>query len=76
MIFHYSHKCNRNEAALVVKNLPANAREAKDAGSLSVWEDYLKKEMAIHSIVPAWRVSWTEEPGGLQFKGLQRVGYN
>ena len=73
MTFHYSHKCNKNKVALVVRNLPANARKAKDAGSLSVWEDALKKEMAIHSIVLARRISGTEEPGGLQSNGLQRV---
>ena len=30
------------------------------------WEDPLKKEMAIHSSIPAWRIPWTEEPGRLQ----------
>ena len=30
--------------------------------------------MATHSSIPAWRILWTEEPGGLQFMGLQRVG--
>ena len=34
-------------------------------------EDPLKKEMAIHSSIPAWRIAWTEEPGGLQLIGLQ-----
>ena len=36
-------------------------------------EDRLEEEMATHSSIPAWRIPWTEEPGGLQFKGLQRV---
>ena len=54
-----------------VKNLPA------------VWEtwvrslgreDPLEKEMATHSGILAWRVPWTEEPGGLQPMVLQRVG--
>ena len=35
------------------------------------WEDALEKEMATHSSVLAWRISWTEEPGGLQSMGLQ-----
>ena len=35
------------------------------------WEDPLEKEMATHSSVLAWRISWTEEPGGLQSRGLQ-----
>ena len=37
-------------------------------------EDPLEKEMATHSSILAWRISWTEEPGGLQSMGLQRVG--
>ena len=32
--------------------------------------------MAIHSSVLAWRIPWTEEPGGLQFMGSQRVGHD
>ena len=36
--------------------------------------DLLEKEMAIHSSILAWRIPWTEEPGGLQSVGLQRVG--
>ena len=38
-----------------------------------VWEDLLEKEMATHSSILAWRILWTEEPGGLQSMGLQRV---
>ena len=37
------------------------------------WEDPLEKGMATHSSIPAWRVAWTEEPGGLQSMGSQRV---
>ena len=40
------------------------------------WEDPLEKEMATHSSILAWRIPWTEEPGGLQFTGSQRVGHN
>ena len=40
------------------------------------WEDSLEKEMATHSSILAWRIPWTEEPGGLQSMGLQRVGHN
>ena len=35
------------------------------------WEDPLEKEMATHSSILAWRISWTEEPGGLQSTGSQ-----
>ena len=37
-------------------------------------EDPLEKEMATHSSILAWRIPWTEEPGGLQFMGSQRAG--
>jgi len=39
-------------------------------------EDPLEKEMATYSSILAWRIPWTEEPGGLQSTGLQRVGHN
>jgi len=39
-------------------------------------EDPLEKEMATHSSILAWRIPWTEEPGGLQSIGSQRVGHN
>ena len=39
------------------------------------WEDPLKEGMATHSSILSWRIPWTEEPGGLQSMGLQRVGH-
>jgi len=39
-------------------------------------EDPLEKGMATHSSILAWRILWTEEPGGLQSMGSQRVGHN
>ena len=39
-------------------------------------EDFLEKEMATHSSILAWKIPWTEEPGGLQSMGSQRVGHN
>ena len=39
-------------------------------------EDPLEKEMAAHSSILAWKISWTEEPGGLQSVGSQRVGHD
>ena len=39
-------------------------------------EDPLEKEMATYSSILAWRIPWIEEPGGLQFMGLQRVGHD
>ena len=41
-----------------------------------VREDPLEKEMATHSNILAWRIPWTEEPGGLQSLGSQRVGHD
>ena len=40
------------------------------------WEDPLEKGMATHSSILAWRIPWTEEPGGLQSMGSHRVGHN
>ena len=40
------------------------------------WEDLLEMEMATDSSFLAWRIPWTEEPGGLQSMGLKRVGHN
>ena len=57
----------------VVKNLPA--RQEMRVQSLG-WEDALEEEIAAHSSILAWRIPWTEEPGGLQFMGLQRVGHD
>ena len=60
----------------MVKNLPANAGDTKDAGSIPGREDPLEEEMATHSSILVWRIPWTEEPGGLQSMGSQRVGHD
>ena len=59
--------------AQTVKNLPA-MQEIK--GQSLDWEDPLEKGMATHSRILTWISPWTEEPGGLQSMGLQRVRYN
>ena len=57
----------------MVKNLPA----VQETWVQSLdQEDTMKKGMATHSIILAWRIPWTEEPGGLQSVGLQRVGHD
>ena len=57
--------------AHLVKNLPAvQETQVRSLG----WEDSLEKEMATHSNILAWKISRTEEPGGLQSMGSQRVG--
>ena len=57
----------------MVKNLPA--MQETMVQSLG-WEDSLEKGMATHSSILAWRIPRTEEPGGLQSMGLQRVSYD
>ena len=59
--------------AQMVKNLPAG--QETPVRSLDP-EDLLEKEMAAHSSILAWRISWTEEPGRLQSMGLQRVEHD
>ena len=57
----------------MVKCLPA----MRETGVRSLgWEDPLEKEMATHSSTLAWKIPWTEEPGGLQSMGSQRVGHD
>ena len=59
--------------AQLVKNLPATQKTW-------IWslgrEDPLEKGMTTHSSILAWRIPWTQEPGGLQSMGLQRVGHD
>ena len=58
----------------MVKNPPANAGDPVQ--SLSGCKDPLEKEMATHSSTLACKIPWTEEPGGLQSMGSQRVRYD
>ena len=57
----------------VVKNPPAMWETW--VGSLG-WEDPLKEGMETHSSILAWRIPWSEGPGGLQSMGSQRVGHD
>ena len=50
----------------MAKNLPAKAGDIRDVGLILGSGTSLDKEMAAHSSIPAWRISWTEEPGELQ----------
>ena len=58
----------------VVKNLHANAGEKGDTGSIPGSGRSLEEGMAIHSSILTGKIPWTEEPGGLQSMGSQRVG--
>ena len=59
--------------AQMVKNLPAMLETwVQSLG----WEDALEEGMETHSSILAWRIPWTEEPGGLQTMGSQRVRHD
>ena len=62
--------CALRALALVVKNPPANAGDIRDASSIS---GSGRSSEGRHGTILAWRIPWTEEPGGLQSKGSQRV---
>ena len=56
--------------AQMVKSLPAAWETwARSLG----WEDPLEKELTTHSSILAWEITWMEEPGGLQSRGLQKT---
>ena len=57
-----------------VKNMPPPMQETQ-VQSLGL-EDSPEKGVATHSSIPAWKIPWTEEPGGLQSTGSQRVGHD
>ena len=56
-----------------MKNLLANAGDVRDAGSIP-GSERSPEGMAIYSTILAWRIPWTEEPGGPQYIWSQRVG--
>ena len=70
---HHTHTHTHVLVAQMVKYLPAIQETwVQSLGG----EDPLEKGMATHSSILAWRIPWTEEFGGLQSIGLQRVEYN
>ena len=71
--FCISEKQGASLAAQMVKNLPS--MQGTWVRSLG-WEDPLEKGMATHSSILAWRIPWTEEPGGPQSMGCRRVGHD
>ena len=68
-LFRGSHSL----AVQMVKNLPAMQKTWVPSLGL---EDPQEKEMATNSSILAWKIPWTEEPGGLQSMGSQRVGHD
>ena len=58
---------------VMVKTLPAMQ---EDCVQSQIWEDPLEMGMATHSSILAWRIPWTEEPGGLQSIWSQKAGHD
>ena len=73
-IYTYTHLW-ASQVALVVKNLPTNAMQKTQETQVQSpsQEDPLEKKVATCSSILAWKTPWTEELGGLQFMGSQRV---
>ena len=72
-IFKANHYQWTSMVAQMVKNLPAmQETQVRSLGQ----EDPLEKGKATHPSILAWRILWTEEPGGLPSVGLQRVGHD
>ena len=61
---------------VTIKNLPANAGDVRNLGSIPLREDTLEEEMAYHSSILARRIPWTEKPGSLQSMGLKKVRHD
>ena len=60
----------------MVKNLPSNSEDVRDAGSVPGLGSFPKEGHTTHSNILVWRIPLTEEPGRLTSIGLQRVGHN
>ena len=60
----------------MIEILPANAEDVRNVVQPLGQEDPLEEGMATHSSILAWRVPWTEEPGGLQSIGSHRVRHD
>ena len=71
-----NNQSRASQVALVVKNLPANAGDVREVGSIPGSGRSPGGGMATHSSILAWRIPWTEEPGGLQSMGSQRVRHD
>ena len=70
--FNYSEK----NLDRVRKKLRKDSFRSEDGVHRRDWDDPLEEGMAAHSSILAWRITWTEEPGGLQSMGLQRIRHD
>ena len=73
---HNSWASEQNKASLVAQRIKRLLAMQETRVRSLCWEDLLEKEMATHSCILAWRIPWTEETGGLQSTGSQRVGHD
>ena len=72
-VFIYTYICGASLVTKLIKNLPAmQETQVQSLGR----EDPQEKDVTTHSSIIAWRIPWTEEPGGLRFVGLQRVRHD
>ena len=73
----YTYKHIHTWASLVVQTMVKDLPAMQEAQLQSLGrEDPLEKRIATHFSILAWRIPWTEEPGGLQSMGLQRAGHD
>ena len=75
-LIDYLNACYNLGASLMAQRLKRLPAMRKMWVRFLGWEDPLEKEMATHSSILAWRTPWTEEPGGLQSTGSQRVRHD
>ena len=73
LFIHLGNRAQSVGASLVAQTVK-NLQRGRPRFSLWVGEDPLEKEKATHSSILAWKIPWTEEPGGLQSTGSQRMG--
>ena len=75
-LYRRHHFCRRHCGGASGKESACRCRRLRDEVQPLSWEDPLEKGMATHSTILAWRAPWTEEPGGLQSMGSQRVRHS
>ena len=73
---HTIRQLNNSNSNANGKNPPATVGDTETGVQTLGWEDPLEEIMETHSSIPAWRIPWVEEPGGLQSMDWQRVRYD
>ena len=75
-LVNFCSMCFKAVRHVIVAPVVKNAGDSRDTGSYLGQEDPLQEGTATHSSILAWRIPWTEEPGGLQSIGSQRVEHD